>query len=320
MVECHWCGIKGPEEEFEVHGQSGFWCPDCEGFTYFNKEQNDQRRLLLVLEEATGTQRKYDAPIHFKKRLSPLRYAGGKSKMIDYLFGFLREEKRGTFAEVFAGGASLGLSLLDAGVIDTLVLNDIDAGVNAFWETVLTDPEVLMDKISGPAPTHGDFWNAKTVLNNGGSIAEMAWALLIVNRLSFSGIQMAGPLGGRQGTQQTLLSRWNPDQLIRRIQHIHSMADRIKLYKQDAATLIADVVYWDERTTVFADPPFLTQGKRLYKEAFETADHIALAETITALYREFPCADFIVTYDNEPLIRDLYPDATVNVLGRRYSA
>ena len=56
--------------------------------------------------------------------------------------------------EVFAGGASLGLSLLDAGVIQNLVLNDLDDGIYAFWHTVLNDPNYLIKNIYSIIPTH----------------------------------------------------------------------------------------------------------------------------------------------------------------------
>ena len=55
-------------------------------------------------------------------------------------------------------------------------------------------------------------------------MVDAAWASLLVNRLAYSGIFKANPLGGKHGSKQQLLSRWNPTELIRRIKTIHEMS------------------------------------------------------------------------------------------------
>ncbi len=47
-VQCQWCGLEGDIEEFEfdhTHGD-GFWCPDCDGHTFFDEAKNRGRRIL----------------------------------------------------------------------------------------------------------------------------------------------------------------------------------------------------------------------------------------------------------------------------------
>ena len=53
------------------------------------------------------------------------------------------------FVEVFAGGASVGLSLLQAGIIQRLVLNDTDPGVYAFWKALKEEPKELLTRLAG---------------------------------------------------------------------------------------------------------------------------------------------------------------------------
>lgn len=128
-LTCHWCGITAPTSEFDIHSSpSGFWCPECEGFTYMDETERERHRFLLLLEDKgqVDTQSLSPAIPKLKKRLSPLRYPGGKSKLIDYLYSKLSQEQLDTFVEVFAGGASLGLALLDAGIVKQLILNDKD--------------------------------------------------------------------------------------------------------------------------------------------------------------------------------------------------
>lgn len=320
LLRCQWCGATGTADEFELdeeHGD-GFWCPDCDGHTYFDPERNKYRRVLLLLEsdgreEAPSNPRQRQT---ISKQLSPLRYPGGKSKLIDFLLEKFREQQMDTFVEPFAGGASVGLAMLDAGLTKKLILNDLDFGVYAFWKCVCESPQLLLERLKGPAPTRKDFFDARAVLLEGNPpiISELAWAQLVCNRLSFSGITMANPLGEKTG----LLARWNPETLAKRIMHVHSMADRIQVLHVDANKVI-EKEYWGDKTTLFIDPPYVHKGAALYPKAFTEDDHRKLAFNIECLYTGMPGGDIIITYDDCPLIRELYPFATIQTIGRRYS-
>lgn len=96
--------------------------------------------MLLILEAGSGKNPQMKKVPGLRKRVSPLRYPGGKSKLAEYLLMNSQPWQLSTFVEVFAGGASLGLSLLLSGRIKHLILNDEDPDVYAFWKTVLNDP------------------------------------------------------------------------------------------------------------------------------------------------------------------------------------
>ncbi len=326
VLTCRWCGTTGHKEAFDLHPSGfGFWC-DCCGFTFFDEREHDKRRLLLLLEDkqAADPHTFSSSPLpHLRKQLSPLRYPGGKSKLIDYLYSQLCQDQLDTFVEVFAGGASLGLSLLDANVVHRLILNDKSLAVYSFWKTVLECPQELISRLQGPLPTHRDLEFAKTELAlRNDPTPDLAWSFLLSNRLSYSGIVMANPLGGKNGSQEALLSRWNPKKLEDRILHIHSMRKRIELYNEDCFDFIENKAWWSEEKegrTIFLDPPYFLKGPKLYPLAFTKEDHCHLAELLEDLYREFPCADIILTYDNTPYIRALYPFAEQRIINRRYS-
>jgi DNA adenine methylase len=322
-LTCHWCGITGSASDFDIHpSPSGFWCPECEGFTYMDEAERVKHRFLLLLEDKgdADVQRLSPAIPKLKKRLSPLRYPGGKSKLIDYLYSRLSREQLDTFIEVFAGGASLGLALLDAGSIKSLVLNDKDPGVYALWKTILECPQELTDRLQSIVPTHRDLSDAKNLLAlNEASTPELAWAFLLANRLSFSGIVKGNPLGGKNGSQDALTTRWNPEALAERITHIHSMRDRIELRNMDACEFLETEGYWYSKATIFVDPPYWVKGKALYTHYYEEKDHMELAELLQNMYMSFPEPDIIVTYDNHPRIREMYPLAKQEAIQRRYS-
>jgi len=309
---CRWCGST----EYDDTCEDGFWCADCDGFTYWD-EQSDKRRLLLMLEDKHGQPSRSIIPkTKLRKRLSPLRYPGGKSKVIDQIYSYLNYEQLDTFVELFAGGASLGLSLLDAGIIQKLVLNDLDHNVANFWQVIVEKPDRLCSLIKRTTPTMEDYVQAKKTLSDTPVILNscsvtFAFFFLLVNRLSYGGIATANPICGKNGSDEALLQRWNPDALIDRIQRIKSMRSQITVRNEDAISLLLNEVGWyPEKTTVFIDPPYVKAGRLLYKKTFE-GQHEDLADGVLSFYRSWPGPDLILTYDDCAYIRDLYPEATV---------
>ena len=324
ICTCQWCGLSGTEDDFELDtvNNDGFWCPDCDGHSFFDPERNRHRRVLLLLENPDAEIPKAEKlPIKLKKHLSPLRYPGGKSRIIDCLAARFHQDQMDTFVEVFAGGASVGLSLLEAGLIKKLVINDTDAGVYSFWDSVVNHPEDLLDRLENIVPDKTMYKTCQEILKDPSDWCkeELAWAMLVCNRLSFSGIVRANSMGGKDGTTEQLLCRWNPKTLEQRIRLIHSMRDRIEVSRIDAVDLIENSAYWDDKATLFIDPPYVMKGKDLYLEYYDEEDHANLAWMIRTLYQGMPGADIVITYDDCPFIRNEYFFADVEVIGRKYS-
>lgn len=325
---CCWCGASGGPEDFELDTQyeKGFWCPDCDGFTFYDEKDQEAHRMLLLLEQGgAGYEPGPGVPTGLRKRLSPLRYPGGKSKLIDFIYQRLQGNQMDTFVEVFAGGASLGLSLLDAGKVNRLVLNDLDPAVYSFWYTVLNHPDFLREKLDGDRPTLQDFWESKQYLNYADTLVgehsgrlSLAWSFLLLNRTCFSGIVMANPMGGKKGGE-SYLSRWNPSALGKRIRRIADLAPKIEICRMDCCELVEDIAYWYPSATLFVDPPYYEKGHALYPTAFTKGDHERLAATLNALYTGMPGPDIVITYDDHPEIRKLYPYAQVEEVKRAYS-
>lgn len=237
------------------------------------------------------------------------------------MYAKLKSDYLDTFVEPYAGGASVGLALLDAGVVNNLVLNDIDYGIFSLFSLIKRDPYCLVDTIKNNIPTHEDYFAARQIIadnykNN--NMLQSAWSLLLVNRLAYSGIVKANPLGGRYGSQDKLLVRWNPSNLCSRILAIHKLSDKIEVYNTDACKVIEEL-YWHPSTTIFIDPPYFEKGKKLYTHFYEEDDHDKLAWLLDALYQGCPGANILVTYDNSEYIKDLYWNPEVCNINRRFS-
>lgn len=304
------------EEDFQYH--QGFWCPYCDGFTYYD-EKKDRRSYTVLLEDKENTEiRKIRSKNHLKKQVSPLRYPGGKSKILDLLSTYLHEEKK-TFVDVYCGGGSVGLSLLLSGIVEHLVMNDLDKGVYALFYVILAAPEMLIEKIKTITPDRNLFFEYQQMIKKnyeGYSKLERAFGFLVVNRLAFSGIWNAHPASN-------LLQRWTPETLEKRIWNIWEKRNQITLLNEDALKVI-EKYYWYEDCTIFIDPPYyVAWEKKLYKHCYQEEEHWQLAELLNSLVSGMPAhADILVTYDNHPFISELYRDAgvaKVETVSRKYS-
>lgn len=276
-------------------------------------------KYVVLLEDKEN---KEAAKIHpkykLKKQVSPLRYPGGKSKVLDLIASYLSEEKK-VFVDAYCGGGSVGLSLLLSRMVDYLVMNDLDKGVYAFFHTVLTEPESLIHKIRTVVPDRELFFQYQEMIKNnykGFPELERAFGFLVVNRLAFSGIWNANPTSD-------LLQRWNPATLEKRILDIWDKRKQITLLNEDALKVIEEY-YWDENCTVFVDPPYyVAWDKKLYYHCYQEEEHKQLAFLLNSLVSGMPAhADILVTYDNHPFIAALYQEAGVakiEPVSRNYS-
>lgn len=323
MLTCQFCDYTFKEDTFQFDANNkGFWCDDCDSFTYFNTETN-RHRFTLVLEDKEATNTCFNPiPLKLNKRISPFRYPGGKSKVSNYLYTHLQEVKSKKLISPFTGGGSFELAMLEAGVIERLHLNDLDTGIYSFWWLVKHMPDELIHRIKTMRITHKDYFKAQAIIKSdyvGVDMIEAAWAILLVNRLAFSGISKANPLGGRNGKITDLLSRWNPNELIKRINKIHAMSERITVTQLNAVELIEEA-YWEDDSTIFIDPPYVAKGKDLYHCFYTEKDHRELSTLLDLLYAGCPGADILVTYDYSVWLDDLYMFPQRAIIGRTYSA
>lgn len=318
---CSYCGFSSNsledfEEDFQQH--QGFWCPDCDGFTYFDGKADKRSYMVLLENKENKEATKVHPRFKLKKQVSPLRYPGGKSKVLDLLASYLSEEKK-TFVDVYCGGGSVGLSLLLSGVVEHLVMNDLDKGVYAFFHTVLTAPEALIQKTRTVVPDQELFFYYQEMVKKDYEEfpeLERAFGFLVVNRLAFSGIWNANPTSN-------LLQRWNPKVLEKRIWNIWEKREQITLLNEDALKVIEEY-YWDETCTLFIDPPYyVAWDKKLYHHCYQEGEHQKLADLLNTLVCGMPAhADILVTYDNHPFIAKLYQEAgfaNVETISRNYS-
>ncbi len=89
---------------------------------------------------------------------TPLRYPGGKSQLAPLVIDLLKTNDLlyGEYAEPFAGGAGIALTLLLNSYVSRIYLNDIDPAIHAFWHSVLHDTNALCQRVTDTQETIGD--------------------------------------------------------------------------------------------------------------------------------------------------------------------
>ena len=242
------------------------------------------------------------------KSLSPLRYPGGKSKIYKKVKNLIEIYGMGnkTYVEPFAGGFGIGIGLLSENIIQNAVLNDYDSHIYHFWYSLLNETDGMLRLINDTSITLEERENQKkTYKDKSADMLSDGFATLFLNRVNFSGIIKGGPIGGlSQSGKYKLDCRFDKKEVMRKIEGIALLKERIFLYNCDAGELISNYLKNTIKTYFFnIDPPYVEKGSQLYTNYFNESDHINLERVITKELKETP---WIVTYDDCKLIHDIY--------------
>ena len=254
---------------------------------------------------------------------SPLRYPGGKAKLLGFVQELLRANRLlgSHYVEPYAGGAGLALSLLFLEYADTVHLNDIDKSVFFFWKAVLETPDGLCRKIRDTKVSI-EQWNRQRSIHahpENHSDLDVGFAAFFLNRTNRSGIiKGGGMIGGSSQTGKWKLdARFNKPELIRRIKQISTYSSRITLHNLDAERFLQKKVSkLPKNTFVYLDPPYLEKGPRLYEKHYKFQDH----ERVAQLVQDSIAHQWIVSYDDHSQIRSLYRHRRWRTYSVGYSA
>lgn len=256
------------------------------------------------------------------KTLSPLRYPGGKSQTIKKVRRVIEMNnfKDRIYVEPFAGGFGVGLALLDNDDVDEAVINDSDLHVYHFWESILYNADELIALVEATPITLQERLRQKEIYADPEStVLQDGFATLYLNRVNYSGVLFAGPIGGNaQGGAYTLDCRFNKDDIINRIRTVFALRDRIRLFNLDASELIThELAQENVRAFYNIDPPYVKKGKSLYSQYFTEQDHRAFGTTVQQFMADIP---WIITYDSCDLVREIYQEYRIQEYELYHSA
>ena len=251
---------------------------------------------------------------------SPLRYPGGKTKLIAYILETLEINGLigGTYVEPFAGGAGIAWYLLINNKVKHVCINDLNSSIYAFWHSVLNNTEELKRRINDTNVTIDEWHKQKSIQDcESASVLDLGFSTFFLNRTNRSGIIKGGVMGGKkQDGKYKLDCRFNKEKLIEQIDTIASLKDCITLTNKDARIFLSkDINNIERKCLINIDPPYYVKGKGLYQNFFEHDDHFELSNVIRTVDRPW-----IVTYDNAPEIIEIYNDLKPSTFDLTYTA
>jgi len=198
--------------------------------------------------------------MNYKDLKSPLRYPGGKSKALKYLFegNNLPQGTVKSYREPFLGGGSCAFWFAKNHPDVPVWVNDKYYNLYCFWTTLQKEGHRLADKLHEvkqsllDAPdslqAHIDYY---PVMREGLATAtdpfEIAWRFYVMNRCSFSGLGES--TGSFSKDACLLLFRHS---FISKLPKFGQLMKNWKITNLDYSELFDD----DEDTFVFADPPY----------------------------------------------------------------
>jgi DNA-methyltransferase len=141
---------------------------------------------------------------------------------------------------------------------------------------------------------------------------SLGFATFFLNRTNRSGIFDAGPIGGKQQLGPWKIdARYNKQNLIKKIELIGLYSNKITVLNETGVDVIERYAK-DPRSFFYIDPPYFVKGTRLYLNAFQIEDHRRLACSLNKHNK----AKWLLSYDNEQQILDLYPDSPYRAFNR----
>ncbi len=247
------------------------------------------------------------------RTLSPLRYPGSKRRMIPAIAEVIEANvpTPELLVEPFCGGASVSLGLLEIGAVKRVFLADLDPLIAAFWKVATTDTEWLISAMRKEPITveRWDYWRGFRPTG----ARNRALKCLFLNRTTFSGIigGNAGPIGGRAQLNYKIDCRFDMDGIEARLRHVRELAEDGRIVGvhegrwQDSIRVAQDIFAthgWRTKSLVFyMDPPYIEKAGGIYRRSFTECHHRELAQYLNGSGERW-----ILSYDKEPLVLDLY--------------
>ena len=212
--------------------------------------------------------------------------------------------------ELYAGGAGASLTILSLGLCNKVVLNDLDFHIYAFWHSILNRTDEFL-KLVRDTDVNVDTWDAQRLIYEeyqDFDILEVGFSTFFLNRCNRSGIlYKAGPIGGRSQVGNYKIDvRFNKEELIRRIEIIARLKDKIEVKSVESIALLKTIFSEDAENEdakfIFLDPPYYIQGERLYLNFYKDDNHVDLRDNLSRARN----ANWFLTYDNCKRINELY--------------
>ncbi len=137
---------------------------------------------------------------------------------------------------------------------------------------------------------------------------ERAFRFFYLNRTSFSGIMVKPRWGYMLGSSVT------PDHWTEIIEPVSKKLEGVKITYVDWKDVIKTKSQFDDKDVLlYLDPPYYNASRNIYNNEFTKQEHIALCNELKKT--KF---NFVLSYDNNPDIEDMYNWANIEKVNWKY--
>jgi DNA adenine methylase len=188
-------------------------------------------------------------------------------------------------------------------------MNDPSIAMASLWNSVIGRPEDLIERVRTYTPARHDFDRFKEELlklrpGAAFDVVDVGFKTLVLNRITRSGIGWMA-----RGPQKDIAKNWLPERIIEDIRRLHTVFatnGKVVLGMCQHHDPLEIISTSDARTLLFVAPPHYQDGHRIREYSFPAERHRKLAEVLRRADHQW-----ILSYDDCPAVRDLYPDASM---------
>ena len=229
---------------------------------------------------------------------SPLKWAGGKSKLMKkieeaYDINFRWNSENYTYIELFGGGGSSWLFVLQNYHPKRVIVNDINPNVINLWRCIQCNPKELCDEMDSIISNYLSFdWDGrkeyflnlrkefndkKDYLTGTNIDIRMAAEVLFLNKTCFNGLWRTNSKGefNTPFGKPTNLNRVPNIYDKNNIMKLSELIEDVEFFCCDYKDVIGDDVIGD--VMIYMDPPYRGTWSEYSKEAFGEQEQIELS-------------------------------------------
>jgi DNA adenine methylase len=243
---------------------------------------------------------------------SPLRYPGGKSRVVNYILPYVPLDIS-EYREAFVGGGSVFLAVksLFHRRISEYWINDINLDLYLFWKYAkdnISNLVIETNKFKENYKDGRELYNYLINTDNLHSEFERALRFFIMNRITFSGLMDSG------GYSQQAFEKRFTQSSVERLNNISPYLSGVNISCVDYEELLMKA---GKKVFLFLDPPYFKAVKsKLYGvkgDLHTNFDHERFAYNLKKCEHRW-----LLTYDDCPEIRKLFNFAEITELEVQY--
>lgn len=238
-------------------------------------------------------------------------YVGSKERIFPIVKQLVKPDD--FYIEAFAGGYSLGMTLLEEELVSNTLLNDLDYGIYNLWSQVKTKKFEFVDLVE----EFLKIYDSKVSLLREDKVPEDEKKDILTKQMT-DFANSNGDLG--RGVLTYLLCKMNMGFSRKSIHSHYTYTNSVLSRVYEASFLIQDTSitnksyqdlkeYDSTNSFWFLDPPYVETNNFNYYNEGVTFNHTELRDFVTGLQGRF-----FLTYDDTEYIRDLYKDFTITTI------